>query len=105
MGLVHHPIPPRSANHNAICERLHGTVFNEFFQPHFQRDRVDDIALLEKSLHAWIRTTTTTARIAVTTRAAALRYRSNANSSSDCGTLPPDLQPQKSADANRHPNP
>ena len=54
MGLVHHRIPPRSPNHNAVCERFHGTVLAEFFRPHFHRGRVDDIALLEKSLQAWI---------------------------------------------------
>ncbi len=55
MGLVHHRIPPRSPNHNAVCERFHGTVLAEFFRPHFHRGRVDDVALLEKSLQAWIR--------------------------------------------------
>jgi transposase InsO family protein len=54
MGLVHHRIPPRSPNHNAVCERFHGTVLTEFFRPHFHRGRVDDVALLEKSLQAWI---------------------------------------------------
>lgn len=54
MGLVHHRIPPRSPNHNAVCERFHGTVLTEFFRPHFHRGRVDDIALLERSLQAWI---------------------------------------------------
>lgn len=54
MGLIHHRIPPRSPNHNAVCERFHGTVLTEFFRPHFHRGRVDDVALLEKSLQAWI---------------------------------------------------
>lgn len=53
MGLTHHRIPPRSPNHNAVCERFHGTVLREFFRPHFHRGRVDDIALLETSLQAW----------------------------------------------------
>ena len=26
LGLVHHRIPPRSPNHNSVCERFHGTV-------------------------------------------------------------------------------
>ena len=55
MGLVHHRIPPRSPNHNAVCERFHGTVLTEFFRPHFHRGRIDDVGLLEKSLQAWIR--------------------------------------------------
>ena len=54
MRLVHHRIPPRSPNHNAVCERFHGTVLSEFFRPHFHRGRVDDVALLDKSLQAWI---------------------------------------------------
>ncbi len=55
MGLEHHRIPPRSPNHNAVCERFHGTVLHEFYRPHFHRGRVDDIALLDRSLQAWIR--------------------------------------------------
>ncbi len=54
MGLVHHRIPPRSPNHNAVCEGFHGTVLTEFFRPHFHRGRVDDLTLLERSLQAWI---------------------------------------------------
>ncbi len=54
MVLVHHRIPPRSPNHNSVCERFHGTVLPEFFRPHFHRGRVDDIALLERSLQTWI---------------------------------------------------
>ncbi len=53
-GLAHHRIPPRSPNHNAVCERFHGTVLREFFRPHFHRGRVEDIALLDKSLQAWV---------------------------------------------------
>jgi transposase InsO family protein len=54
LALVHHRIPPRSPNHNAVCERFHGTVLHEFYRPHFHRGRVDDLALLEKSLQAWV---------------------------------------------------
>lgn len=53
LGLAHHRIPPRSPNHNAVCERFHGTVLREFYRPHFHRGRVDDIALLDRSLQAW----------------------------------------------------
>jgi transposase InsO family protein len=53
LELVHHRIPPRSPNHNAVCERFHGTVLREFYRPHFHRGRVDDIALLDRSLQAW----------------------------------------------------
>jgi transposase InsO family protein len=54
LGLDHHRIPPRSPNHNAVCERFHGTVLGEFYRPHFHRGRVDDIALLDRSLQAWV---------------------------------------------------
>lgn len=54
LGLVHHRIPPRSPNHNAVCERFHGTVLHEFYRPHFHRGRVDDVALLNRSLQAWL---------------------------------------------------
>lgn len=53
MGLDHHRIPPRSPNHNAVCERFHGTVLAEFYRPHFHRGRVDDIDLLDRALQAW----------------------------------------------------
>jgi transposase InsO family protein len=54
LGLVHHRIPPRSPNHNAVCERFHGTVLHEFYRPHFHRGRVDDMKLLDRSLQAWV---------------------------------------------------
>lgn len=54
LGLDHHRIPPRSPNHNSVCERFHGTVLREFYRPHFHRGRVDDIALLDRSLQGWL---------------------------------------------------
>jgi transposase InsO family protein len=53
MGLTHHRIPPRSPNHNAVCERFHGTVLREFYRPHFHRGRVEDMRLLDTSLQTW----------------------------------------------------
>jgi transposase InsO family protein len=53
-GLVHHRIPPRSPNHNAVCERFHGTVLRECYRPHFHRGRVDDITLLDRPLQRWL---------------------------------------------------
>jgi len=38
-----------------VCERFHGTILHEFYRPHFHRGRVDDIALLDKSLQTWLR--------------------------------------------------
>lgn len=54
LGLDHHRIPPRSPNHNSVCERFHGTVLHEFYRPHFHRGRVDDTALLDRSLQTWL---------------------------------------------------
>ena len=54
LGLIHHRIPPRSPNHNSVCERFHGTVLHEFYRPHFHRGRVDDITLLDRSLQTWL---------------------------------------------------
>lgn len=54
LGLVHHRIPPRSPNHNSVCERFHGTVLREFYRPHFHRGRVENIDLLDRSLQAWV---------------------------------------------------
>jgi len=54
LGLVHHRIPPRSPNHNSVCERFHATVLHEFYRPHFHRGRVEDIDLLDRSLQAWV---------------------------------------------------
>jgi transposase InsO family protein len=54
LGLVHHRIPPRSPNHNAVCERFHGTVLREFYRPHFHRGRVDNLTLLDRSLQGWL---------------------------------------------------
>jgi transposase InsO family protein len=53
LALVHHRIPPRSPNHNAVCERFHGTVLREFYRPHFHRGRVDNLTLLDRSLQVW----------------------------------------------------
>jgi transposase InsO family protein len=53
LGLHHYRIPPRSPNYNSVCERFHGTVLQEFYRPHFHRGRVDDVALLDRSLQAW----------------------------------------------------
>lgn len=55
LGLIHHRIPPRSPNHNAVCERFHGTVLHEFYRPHFHRGRVQDVTTLDTALQQWIR--------------------------------------------------
>lgn len=49
LGLVHHRIPPRSPNHNAVCERFQGSMLAEFYRPH-----VDTLAELDAAAQAWI---------------------------------------------------
>lgn len=53
LGVAHHRIPPRSPNHNAVCERFQGTVLTEFYRPHFHRVRVDRIDELDTALQTW----------------------------------------------------
>lgn len=49
-GLTHHRIPPRSPNHNAVCERFQGTLLQEFYRPFFHRARIDRIVDLDRGL-------------------------------------------------------
>ena len=53
LELIHHRIPPRSPNHNAVAERFQGTVLAEFYRPHFHRVRIDTISQLDAALQAW----------------------------------------------------
>lgn len=55
LGLDHHRIPPRSPNHNSVCERFHRTILHEFYRPHFHRGRVDNVDLLDRSMQTWLR--------------------------------------------------
>lgn len=49
LGLTHLRIPPRSPNHNAVCERFQGSMLAEFYRPH-----VDTLAELDAAAQAWI---------------------------------------------------
>jgi transposase InsO family protein len=53
-GVDHHRIPPRSPNHNAVCERFQGTVLDEFYRPAFHRQRFDTAAQLDEQLQGWL---------------------------------------------------
>jgi transposase InsO family protein len=53
LGIDHHRIPPRSPNHHSVCERVQGTVLQEFYRPFFHRGRVDRIADLDAALQTW----------------------------------------------------
>src|SRR5437868_14127208 len=43
LGLTHHRIPPRSPNHNSVCERVQGSVLQECYRPFFHRARVNRV--------------------------------------------------------------
>jgi transposase InsO family protein len=53
-GLTHHRIPPRSPNHNAVCERFHGTILQECWRPAFHRRRFISIRQLQAEADAWL---------------------------------------------------
>ena len=54
LGVEHTRTPPRSPDHNAVCERLQGTVLQEFYRPTFHRGHVADIPLLNRQLQGWL---------------------------------------------------
>lgn len=54
LGVVHHRIPPRSPNHNAVCERFQGTALQEFYRPAFHRQRFDTLGELDSQLQGWL---------------------------------------------------
>lgn len=54
LGLTHVRIPPRSPNHNAVCERFQGTVLQEFYRAFFHRQRINDVASLNTALQSWL---------------------------------------------------
>jgi transposase InsO family protein len=60
--LRHHRTPPRSPNHNAVCERFHGTVLDECWRPAFHRRRFDRLAQLRTELDSWLATYNTRRR-------------------------------------------
>jgi transposase InsO family protein len=53
-GLEHHRIPPRSPNHNAVCERFHGTILQECWRPAFHRRRFTSVRQLQAEADAWL---------------------------------------------------
>jgi transposase InsO family protein len=52
--LTHHRIPPRSPNHNAVCERFQGTALQECWRPAFHRRRFTSIRQLQAEADAWL---------------------------------------------------
>ena len=53
-GLRHERIPARSPNHNAVCERFHGTILEECWRPAFHRRRFTSIRQLQAEANAWL---------------------------------------------------
>jgi len=53
-GIAHHRIPPRSPNHNAVCERFQGTVLQECWRPAFHRRRFTSSTQLQAEADAWL---------------------------------------------------
>jgi Integrase core domain len=53
-GLRHHRIPPRSPNHNAVCERFQGTALQEFYRPAFHRQHFARLADLNAQFQGWL---------------------------------------------------
>jgi transposase InsO family protein len=54
LGLEHYRIPPRSPNHNAVCERFHGTALQECWRPAFHRRRFTSIRQLQAEADVWL---------------------------------------------------
>jgi transposase InsO family protein len=53
-GITHHRTPPRSPNHNAVCERFQGTVLQECWRPAFHRRRFDTLGQLRAEIDTWL---------------------------------------------------
>jgi transposase InsO family protein len=53
-GLRHVRIPPRSPNHNAVCERFQGTMLQECWRPAFHRRHFTSIRQLQAEADAWL---------------------------------------------------
>jgi transposase InsO family protein len=53
-GIRHIKTPPRSPNHNAVCERFHSTVLHEFFRVAFHREFFTSVGRLDRQLQTWV---------------------------------------------------
>ena len=53
-GVRHHRIPPRSPNHNAVCERFQGTALEEFYRPAFHRQHFARLSDLNAQFQGWL---------------------------------------------------
>lgn len=62
LGITHHRTPPRSPNHNAVCERFQGTALQECWRPAFHRRRFERLTQLRAELESWLVTYNTRRR-------------------------------------------
>ena len=53
-NMAHHRIPPRSPNHNAVCERFQGTMLQECWRPAFHRRSFHSVRQLQAEADAWL---------------------------------------------------
>ena len=53
-AINHVRIPPRSPNHNAVCERFHQTILQECWRPAFHRRRFSSIRQLQAEADSWL---------------------------------------------------
>jgi len=54
MRITHHRTPPRSPNHNAVCERFQETALQECWRPAFHRRRFDRLQELRREIDSWL---------------------------------------------------
>jgi transposase InsO family protein len=54
LGITHHRTPPRSPNHNAVCERFQETALEECWRPAFHRRRFDRLTQLRAEVDTWL---------------------------------------------------
>jgi transposase InsO family protein len=54
IGIDHVRIPPRSPNHNAVCERFQGTMLQECWRPAFHRRRFASVRQLQAEATTWL---------------------------------------------------
>ncbi len=54
LGVAHVRIPPRSPNHNAVCERFQGTALQEFHRPACHRQHFERLDELDGQFQGWI---------------------------------------------------
>jgi transposase InsO family protein len=52
--ITHYRTPPRSPNHNAVCERFQGTALQECWRPAFHRRRFDRLGQLRAEIDTWL---------------------------------------------------